>query len=144
MNLAKDLKVTRVQNGVAAGTTDKTSTFVDMSGYDGVVFATAIGAITATGTCTITALQSDSADGSSPETLTGSSKSYTAVTDDNKVVIHDIYRPSKRYVGIKIDLGTANSVIDGVLAIQYSGNAKPATDGSGVLDKITLISPAAS
>ena len=40
-------KLTRVSNAVAAGTTDINSSSVDMTGFDGVAFVVALGAITA-------------------------------------------------------------------------------------------------
>jgi hypothetical protein len=44
MNLSKAVKVARVLNGVAAGTTDQNGSVVDMQGFEGVQFV----ALTAT------------------------------------------------------------------------------------------------
>jgi hypothetical protein len=45
---------------------------------------------------------------------------------------HQIYRPRERYVNCLVNGGIANAVIDGVIAIQYSGNLSPGTQPSSV------------
>lgn len=145
MNQAVQQSFDRIMNGVVAGTSDQTSTFVDMANHEGCVFQVLLGALTTGGTLAVTVLESDSSDGSSPLTLTGSSKSYDVDADDNKLLVIDVHKPAGgRYLGIKIDRGTANAVIDGATAARYAPRKIPTTDGSTVLDKITLISPAAA
>jgi len=45
--LNEDIKISRVLNAVAAGTTDQNGTAVDMTGFDGVMFIAAFGALVA-------------------------------------------------------------------------------------------------
>lgn len=143
MNIGKDLKLTRVMNAVAAGTTAQASSEIDMQGYDGVLFVSAFGALTATAVTSVK-LQQDTATGmSSAADLEGSSQSLTATTHNNMCVMHDLFRPRERFVRAYISRGTANAVIDGVVAIQYMGSEAPAVnDATTVVALKTLISPA--
>lgn len=125
-NLAKEVKVTRVMNAVAAGTSDQNSAVVDMTGFDGVMFLAAFGTITSGAVTSIKGQQGAASDASDAADLEG-----TAVTvaddDDNQVAGLDIYRPQERYVRLVVDRGTQNAVIDGVVAIQYKGRKFPTT-----------------
>ena len=141
MNLSTAAKVTRVMNGVAAGTTDQNSTSVDMKGFDAVQFVALFGTIDAT------AVTSVKAQGSS-DNSTWSDLASTAVSvaddDDNQAVILDLNKPSQRYVRCVVDRGTANAVIDGVIALQYHATHEPVThDSSTVAASETHLSPIA-
>lgn len=141
MNLSKNVQITRVMNGVVAGTDDTQSgTVLDMANWDGVVFIGLIGAITATGTATLQAQQGTLANGSDMATLTGD-VDYTA-DDGNKAAVLDVYRPQERYVRAQIVRATANVVIDGVIAIQYKGRKGPVTNGATVVGTTLAVSPA--
>lgn len=141
-NLANEVKVTRVMNGVAAGTTDQNSSAVDMQGWDGVMFITSFGAITS-GAVTSVKLQQDTASGMSTAADLAGTGQTVADDDDNQVVIHDLYRPTERYVRVVVDRGTQNAVIDGVVAIQYKGRKQPTThDSSTVVSCEIYDSPA--
>lgn len=140
-NLANEVKVTRVMNAVAAGTTDQTSSAVDMQGWDGCMFITSFGAIT-TGAVTTVKLQQDTASNLGTAADLAGTAQTVADDDDNQVVIHDIYRPQERYVAVVIDRGTQNAVIDGVIAIQYKGRRQPTThDATTVIGCETYNSP---
>lgn len=140
-NLANEVKVTRVMNAVAAGTTDQTSSVVDMLGWDGCMFITSFGTIT-TGAVTSVKLQQDTASGFGTAADLAGTAQTVADTDDNKSVIHDIYRPQERYVAVVIDRGTQNAVIDGVWALQYKGRRQPTThDSTTVIGCETYNSP---
>lgn len=123
----------RVLNAVAAGTSAQTSSVIDTAGYDGVKIYSAFGAITA-GAATSVKLQQSSDDGSSDaySDLEGSSITV-ADDDDNQVVIHDLYRPLKRYIKVVISRATQNAVIDGVLAVRYGAKKLPATNDSSTI-----------
>lgn len=141
-NLAKEVKVTRVMNAVAAGTTNQESSTVDMQGYDGVMFMAAFGTITANAVTSVKAQQGALSNGSDGADLEG-----TAITvaddDDNQVAIIDIYRPQERYVRCAISRGTQNAVIDGVIAVQYKGRKFPTVhDTATVIAAETHNSPA--
>lgn len=132
----------RVMNGVAAGTSVQTSSVIDMAGYDGVKINTAFGAIT-TGAVTSVKLQQSSDDGAADaySDLEGSSVTV-ADDDDNQVVIHDLYRPQKRYVKVVVTRGTQNAVIDGITAMRYGARKHPTTDDSAtIVSRKLLASP---
>lgn len=142
MDIAKAWKVTQVKTAVAAGTTDINSDIIDTQNWDGVVFFTSFGAITS-GAVTSVKLQqdTDSAGGTMADLL--ASGQTVADTDDDKVVVHDIYRPRERYVRVVVDRGTQNAVINCILAVQYKGRKYPSTnDSATVIALKSLISPA--
>ena len=140
-NLGPSVKITRLMNAVAAGTSDQLSSALDMQGFDGVMFLTSFGTITAGAVTSVEVHQCDTS-GGSYAALAGSSIAV-ADDDDNQVVVHDIYRPRERYLKVNIDRGTQNAVIDGVVAIQYGARLQPATnDSATVVSREVHASPA--
>lgn len=131
--LTDEIKIDRVMNAVAAGTTDQNGTGLDMSGYDGVVFIASFGALTANQVTLLKAQQSDD-DGSTDSygDLEGTATTALADTDGNKQLVLDIVRPRKKWVRPVIDRGTANAVIDGITAIRYRARSVPTSQGSSV------------
>ena len=129
--LLDGVKVTRVMNAVAAGTTVQNSAGVDMLGFQGVVFVASFGALTANQVTSIQAQHADAmaANGllTTPGNLTGTLVGPLADNASNKCLMLDINRPTKRYVGCTVNRATANAVIDGVIAIQYGADYKPTT-----------------
>lgn len=139
--LNEGTKWTLVQAALADGQTDPDSTRVDMRGWDGVCFVCILGAITATGTVTMVAKQA--ATDIVGDALSGASVA-AADDDDDKLLIIDIFRPKDRYLGVTLTRATANSVIGGVLAIQYRGKSLPTTQATGTMAAtvVSLVSPA--
>jgi hypothetical protein len=137
----KNCKITRVMNAVAAGTSVQTSTTVDMQGYDGVMFIAALGALTATQVTSIKARQGALAAMSDAADLEGTLVGPMADSGSNKVLVLDVHRPRERYVNCVVGRGTANAVIDSVIAIQYGGSI-PATQPSSVAFSEHQVSPA--
>ncbi len=127
MNLTTSSKLTRVSNAVAAGTTAVNSASVDMQGFEACTFLVAFGAIT-TGAVTSLKVQQSGDDGvaDSFADLTGTSITI-ADTDDNKIVAVEVHNPRERYVRCVVSRGTANAVIDGILAIQTGPKDEPTT-----------------
>jgi hypothetical protein len=145
MNLTKCCKFTRVQNGATAGTGDVlTSTAVDMSDFESVTFAVAVGTITGAGTCAVQVMQSAAADLGTPDTLTGAV--HTLVTaDSDKVLLIEVERPTKQYVYVTLTrAGGANTVVDGVIAIQCGPRVLPVTQPATVHATVFTLSPAAA
>lgn len=142
MNLLKDIKITRVMNAVAAGTTDQNSDEIDMQGYDGVVFIAAFGALTATQVTSIKAQQDTVTGMAGAQDLKDTKVGPLADGDGNKCLVLDVYRPQERFVRCVVDRGTANAVIDGVIAIQYKGKKLPITQPSSVAFNEAHVSPA--
>lgn len=142
-NLIKDVKISRVMNAVAVGTTTQTAAAaVDMSGWDGVTFIAAFGTIT-DGTPGLKVRQGQVSNMSDGADLAGSLVS-PAITDDNRLAVVDVYRPQERYVDCQVLRGGATgAVIDGVIAIQYRGRKSPVTqDVTHVAVNKSLAGPA--
>lgn len=139
MSLFKNIAVTRPLNSVAAGTSNQTSSAVDMQGYDGCVFIAHLGTLTATQVTSLK-VQSSTDDGSTDAyaDITGSATSAAADADSNKMLIVDVFRPAERYLKAVVVRGTANAVIDGVTAIRYRGRKAPISQSS------TFVSQSAS
>lgn len=125
MNLSPNVKVTRVLNAVAAGTTAQNGSVIDMQGFDGVVFVAAVGALTATQVTSLKAQDGAVSNLSDASDLAGSLVGPLADADGNKLLVLDVYRPQKRYIRPVLNRATANAVIDGIIAIQYSGDKAP-------------------
>lgn len=128
-------RVLVVNNAAAAGTTDLTSSSVDMAadvGFDEVTFIAKFGALTATQVTQIKAQQS-SDDGSADDftDIAGSNTGPMADADSNKTLVLTL-RPQKRYVRCVVDRGTANAVLDSVIAIQSMARKLPVTQSTGV------------
>ena len=143
-NLLEKVRFQRVMNAIAAGTTDQNSSSVDLEddgGYKGVLFCALFGTLTATQVTSIHGEQSE--DDSSFAGLEGTSVGPFADDDDNQMLLLDIYRPAERYVRCVVDRGTANAVIDGVVAISYDGYEAASTqDSSTVAFSEAHVSPA--
>ncbi len=125
--ISNQIKTTRVNNAVAAGTSDIDSSSVTMETFEGVRFTVAFGTITSGAATTIKAAQSS--DDSNWNDLLG-----TAITiaddDDNQLAVLDIWRPVDRYVRITVTRATQNAVVDGIIAEQYGPRVLPTTDDS--------------
>lgn len=136
-------KVIRVLNAAAAATTDIEATGVDMAGFNAVKFYTLFGAITSSAVTSVK-IQQSSDDGSSDAYSDLESSAVTvADDDDNQVVVHDVIRPTKRYVRVVVNRGTANAAVDGIIAVLYRAFERPATnDASTVVAREVLLSPA--
>lgn len=141
MNLSKDIKITRVMNAVAAGTTVQNGSVIDMQGFEGVQFIAAFGTLTGSAVTGIKVQQGTLSDGSDMADLAGSALAI-ADTGSNKLLTTDLFQPLERYVRLVVTRGTANAVIDGVSAIQYSPRVKPTVQDATVAASELLIGPA--
>jgi len=141
MNLNSNIKITRVANAAAAGTSAVNGSAIDMLGFDGVMFVAAVGALTAT---QVTSLKAQEGDTSSPTAdLAGSLVGPLADGDSNKCLVLDIYRPLKRYIRPVLNRATANAVVDGIWAIQYCGHKAPTSHDTSVAASKVKASPIA-
>ena len=135
-------KVTRVLNAVAAGTSVQTSSAVDMAGFDGVRFIVSLGVGSASSVGQIKASDCDTVGGSYNDIAGSLGTAFTPTTDDNKVWILDILRPTHRFVKCVVNRATGNTVIDSVIAEQYGPRAEPKSDDATTgLGRKLLVSP---
>lgn len=142
LELNSRIKITRVMNGVVAGTTSQNGSVLDMAGYDGVLFVALFGALTATQVTALKAQQDVSVGMGAAADLIGSLVGPLADGDGNKALVLDVKSPRERYVRCVVNRLTANAVIDGVIAIQYGANAHPTAHAASVAFSETHGSPA--
>lgn len=136
MNLSKSIKVTVVEAAAAAAQTELVSDVLDMTGYDGVMFIALTGDVTATSVLTLTVKANSANSVSSPTPVT--QKATTAFTADgtsadSKVLLVDVYDPALRYIFASLTRTTADAVVGGIIAIQYSADYRPTTQDATVI-----------
>lgn len=136
------IEVQRVMNAVAAGTTDQNGTVIDTMGYEGVLFVAAFGTLTATQVTSLKAQQGVQSDGSDMADLAGTSVGPLDDADGDKVLVLDVHKPDERYVRCVVDRGTANAVIDGVVALLYGPRTAATAQGATVAAAEAHTSPA--
>lgn len=130
-------KIVRHNGAVAAGTSDiDPSAGVDCNGFDSVTFIVAFGAITASAVTSIK-LQQSSDDGSSDAYTDVAGTSVTvADDDDNQYKYVELINPQERYVKCYVTRGTANAVVDGIVAVLHGAGNQPTTQPTGVEGEI--------
>lgn len=135
MNLSKSIKVTVVEAAAAAAQTELVSDVLDMTGYDGVMFIALTGDVTATSVLTLTAKGNSANSVSSPTPVTQKAAAFTAGASDadSKVLLVDVYDPALRYIFASLTRTTADAVVGGIIAIQYSADYRPTTQDATVI-----------
>lgn len=136
MNLSPAVKTIRLKvDGTnytgSAGTSDLTSEAVDTKGFEGARFICGFGTITSGAVTSTKAQQCDTTGGSYAD-LEGTSQTV-ADTDDNKVVITEIFRPREQFLKHVVDRGTQNAVVDFLIVELYGPISKPTTDDSATV-----------
>lgn len=115
MLLLNNISVRRLSGAIAAGTTDQTVTF-DSLGFRSVMVAIAMGTITG-GAVTSAKLQhGDKSDGSDAANITGCTVTIPD-TASNKLFLLEVQKPTKRYITVYLDRGTANAAVEGIVAL---------------------------
>ncbi len=114
---ANPIQVSTVTAG-AAGTSDITSTAVDMAGYDGCLFIVPFGAIVSGAVTSIKLTQCDTTGGAYAD-LAGTGQTV-ADTDDDKTFLIDIQAPQEQFLKLVVDRGTQNATVGGIYAIPYN------------------------
>ena len=119
MFLTDEVKLIKVKDHSAAGTSEVDSAGVDMEqdgGYDGVIFFTSFGTAAADNYAN---LQQSDDDGSSDgySDLAGT-KLTTGASPSNEDIVLDILRPQKRYVRCKA-MPTTSSTVESIWALLY-------------------------
>ncbi len=125
---------------VAAGSADVNSDVIDTAGYESVRIITGFGAITS-GAVTSQKLQQGQASNMSDAADLAGSSQTVADTDDNKIVVSEIYRPQERYVRAVTKRATQNAVIDFMIVELFGARKIPITDDTTVLGGKKLVSP---
>lgn len=126
---------------VAAGITDVNSDVVDMAGFEGIRFILALGALVSGAVTSVKIQQGTDLTVTDAADLEGSSVAI-ADTDDNKIVVTQVYRPRERFVRMAIDRGTANATIDGLVVELFGTRVKPVATHATVVGNEKHVSPA--
>ncbi|MGP9819195.1 hypothetical protein ACTZWW_04190 [Salinarimonas sp. NSM] len=134
MNLIHDAKFVVVEASAIAGTTTLTTDVVDLAGFDSVAFVAHLGDVTDTSVLTLTGYTNDTNNTTTP-TETAAAVTFTAGASDadNKLMVVDMVKPRQRYAYATLERGTANAVVNGIVAILYNAHNKPVTQPASVL-----------
>lgn len=144
-NLISNTKIARVENAASAGTSTLTSDVVDVKHFDGCTFIALLGDVTDTAALELVVQHGDAADGSDAADTTTSAAFTAGASDaDNKLLAVEIIRPVKRYVRAKLVRGTANAVVDGIVAVVTDPHSVPTTADATVIGSAVGASPASA
>lgn len=144
--LLSQIAVDRILSYFAAGVTKRTSSIIDMAGWDGALFIADFSTIIEAGTIDVAVEQntSNSPTGmarlatTTAHTVTAAQAALTA-----SCIVVDVYRPQEQYLQAFITPAAQNAVITGITAIRYMKNGKmPVTQAANVLKSTKLVSPA--
>jgi hypothetical protein len=141
---SKQNLVSQVLGYFAAGTTKRTSTILDMAGYDGVLFAIGLGTIIEDGTLDGFVEQNiinDTSGMARVATTTAHTVTAADAAKTQSCILIDVYRPQERYLQCNITPAVQNAVVLGIVAIRYNGRVKPETQDATVLKQTELASP---
>lgn len=142
--LSENVRIVRSHNAGAAGTTDLNGASLDLQtlGAQAVLFLLALGTLTASQVTTLKAQSSP--DDATWTDIAGGVTAAAADADSNKVLALDIRHPPARYVRAVVDRGTANAVVDAVLALPYDFRTLPATQSTTYLASLVKVVDPAS
>lgn len=108
------------------------SAAIDMKGYDRVRFLFQIGAMVNGSTLDAWVVESNESNLGNATNISGAALVQVANTANNSVQVLDVRRPSKRYVGVTSNAGTANVTLLGILAERFVGSGVlPPTQPTG-------------
>lgn len=129
-NLGKEVKQILIQAPLASGSSDPTSTVVDMQGFEGCLFTGLVGTVGSTDVATLKISESSSSGGSYND-LSGITASTTAGNSDTMLII-DVYKPKDRFLQATI---TRSGVVEygGTVATQYLPSKSPTAHDSSTL-----------
>lgn len=140
-SLTNSIVTSIAQAPVAAGTSDQNGNIEDMSGYDGIRFIYAMGTITGSAVTSLKVQQGAVSNMSDAADLLGTDVTI-ADTDDDSLIIVEVWKPRERYVRPVLLRGTANAVIDFGIAEKYGAYKFPVTQDADVAASEIHNSPA--
>lgn len=141
-NLNPYVQAQRLANATAAGTTDVVGTVIDMQGYQAAYVIAALGALTATQVTKLICEQSNDSAGTDPWVKIGETAA-AADADGNKLLVLEINEPTKRYLRFTVDRGTANAVVDSLVALLHRASLNPTPQHATVSARALYSSPSA-
>lgn len=143
-NLLNNVEFVVVEASASAATTELTTDVIDMAGWHGVAFVAHLGDVTTGSVLGFVADHSD--DGATGWDDLGGALAFTAGASDadNKLLILDLVRPTKRFVRARLMRTTANAILGGIVAVKYGPTFAPVNQGATVLASATLANPQAA
>ncbi len=115
----------------ASGTADRNGATIDAARFHGICFIVKFATIAAGATTNIKAQHGDASNLSDAADIAGTAQSIAA-TDDNKVFVIDIKKPTKRYLRLVIDKDTTNATGESAVGLLYGADIKPVSDDADV------------
>ena len=130
-SLTDNVVTIRAMAPVGAGTSDtQDSSEIDTEGFDGIRYIVSFGTITGTAVTDVRWRDATTAGGSYNDVA--SSKQSVADTDDNTIVVGQIFKPTSRFMKFRVTRATANSVIDLGIVELYRAHQDPVTQDATV------------
>lgn len=117
LSFIKNIEFLRVNAPVAAGTTAVKSAGVDMAGCQVVCFVVGLGTLTDTNVTAIK-LQGSDTDVDGDYADLASSSFNVQDSEDSKLALIECVKPRYRYTRVVVTPGTANGVIDLIIALR--------------------------
>lgn len=90
----------------------------------------------------VTSTKLQDGDTSTPTTDVLGSSQTVADTDDNHVVIYDVYRPQHRYLRVATSRATQNATIDYIEVERFGSRKQPVTADATIIATKVMVSPA--
>jgi hypothetical protein len=142
MSLLKNVKITRVAASAVAAQTVVNGSILDMAGFSGVMFVALLGDVTTTSVLALKAEQNDANSTSGMAELVGSAAFTAGASDaDSKALVLGVHKPRERYVRAVLERGTANAVVDAIIAIQYMPWSAPTAQDASVIASALTADP---
>jgi hypothetical protein len=119
---------------LAAGTDGAvvtTGTEIDMAGYNSVMVIVCLGTIAASGVFTGTLKNSDTSGTYGSGTVDRiATLANDADTDDNKLLIVEVYRPQRRYLRLNYQRTGGNVTVLSMLVVRFNSGNEPVSQGT--------------
>ena len=133
-------KIVPVLDAQGAGATNVNTAGVQMDGYNALQFVCHLGALTATQQTAIKLQQSDDNGATDAYAdLAGSQTDFAADADSNKVLVVEVREPVKRWVRAVVVRGTANAVIQSVVAYAYDAKKEAVVQDAANVSQFKLV-----
>lgn len=125
---------------VAADTAITNGDILDLQGFDSVCGIAILGEVTTGSVPTLKAFTgNEAALGDGAYEADTATKTADGNDTDNTLLVLDIVKPGKRYVRFDLTRASANSVVDGIIAIRYNARTVPVTQGADVADSAVSV-----
>lgn len=119
-NLLEVVKLVKVHNGAAAGTTVQTTNAVDTAGYDGIAYIADLGTVTDASVIQLTPLfVSTSTTTGGTAVTNATTAALTASTSSNTLIASDVLKGTARYSYATLTRTAQNAVLNTIIAVLY-------------------------